>query len=58
MELPEVSAHFCCAIPLSHSCIQELESNPAIVPGTTFAENVMVPKPDEVRWLVHVLRSL
>ena len=49
MGLPEVSAHLCCTIPLSHSCFQKLESNPAIVPATTFAENVVEPRPDEVR---------
>jgi hypothetical protein len=56
LELLEVSAILCCAISLlTRSCInQKLESNPAIVPATTHAENFMEPKSDEVRWLVHV----
>ena len=58
IELPEVSAHLCSAIPLSHIYIQNLESNPAIVPPTTLAENVMESKPDEVRWSFHDLRFL
>ena len=37
--------NLCCAISLTHRCIQKLESLPAIVPATTIAE----PKPDEVR---------
>ena len=57
LELPEVSANLCCAISLTHCCIQKPESKPAIVPATTLAENGMGPRPDEVRWLVHVLRS-
>ena len=58
MELPEVSAHLCCTFPLSYNHIQNLESNPAIVPATTLAENFIEPEPDEVRWLVHILGSL
>ena len=58
IELPEVSAHLCSAIPLSHTCIQNLESNPGIVPATTLAQNVMESKPDEVRWPFHDLRFL
>ena len=57
LELPEVSGNLCCAISLTHCCIQKPESKPAIVPATTLAENGMGPRPDEVRWLVHVLRS-
>ena len=53
---PEVSTNLCCAISLTQSCIQKLESPPAIVP--TFTENFVKPKPDEVRWPVLVLRSL
>ena len=56
MELPEVSAHLCCAIPLSHSFVQNLESYPAIVPATTLAEDVMESTPDEVRLSFHDLR--
>ena len=58
MGLPEVSAHLCCTIPLFHTCIQNLESNPAIVPATTLAETVMESTPDEVRWPFHDLRFL
>ena len=54
---PEVSTNLRCAILLIHSCIQKLEST-AVIPATTFAENFMEPIPDEVRWSVHVLRSL
>ena len=56
-KLPEVSANLYCAISLTHSCIQKLESKLVIVPATTLADNFMVPKPDEVR-LVRVLGSL
>ena len=52
LELPEVRANLCGLIPLTHRCIQKLESKPAIV-----AENFIKPKPDEVRW-VQVLQSL
>ena len=56
-KLLEVNANLCCAISLTHSYIQKLESSSVIVPTTTPAENFMEPKPDEVRWSVHVLRS-
>ena len=56
-EQPKVSANLCCAISLTNS-IQKLESEPAIVPVTILAENVIEPNPDEVRWSVHVLGSL
>ena len=56
LELPEVSgANLCSTISLTHSCIQKLETKLGIVPATPFAEE---PKTDEVRWSVHVLRSL
>ena len=58
MELPEVSAHLCSAIPLSQIYIQTLQSNPAIVPATTLAQNIIESKPDEVRWSFHDLRFL
>ena len=58
MELPEVSARLFCAIPLSLTCIQNLKSNPAVVPATTLAENVKESTPDEVRWSFHDLRFL
>ena len=57
-ESPKVSANLCCPISLTHNYIQKLESPPAIVPATTIAENYTKPKPDEVRWSVHVLQSL
>ena len=41
-----------------HTCIQNLESNPGIVPSTTIAQNVMGSKPDEVRWSFQDLRFL
>ena len=56
MELPEVSARLCYSLTHRLSCIQKLESKPAIVPATTL--DVMEPKLDEVRWPVHLLRSL
>ena len=40
------------------AALQKLKRNPAIVPATTHAENVMESKPDEVGWSVHVPRSL
>ena len=51
---PEVSADLSYAISLIHSCIQKQESTPAIIPATTFTEEL---KPNEVRWSVHILRS-
>ena len=55
-KLPEVSANLCCAISLKHSCIQKLESNTAILPATTLAENFV--KPDKVSTNIYVLRNL
>ena len=57
-KLPKVSITLCCAISLTHSCIQKLESPPEIIPATTLAQNFMEPKPNEVRWSVNVLRPL
>ena len=48
----------CCAISLTHSCIQKLESKATILPATTLAENFVKQKPDEVRWSVHVPQFL
>ena len=42
------------------NCNQKLESIPAIVPATTFAENLMEPNPEEVRshyWLRNCLKT-
>ena len=58
MELPEVSAHLFCAISLSHTCIQNLKSNLAIVPTTTLPKNVMESTLDEVKLSFHDLRFL
>ena len=53
-KLPEVSANLCCAISLTYSCVQKLESPSTIVPTTTpaAAKSLKEPKPDEVRWSV------
>ena len=45
---PEVSANLCCAISLTHSCIQTFDSPATIVLATTSAENYMEPIPYEV----------
>ena len=43
---PQVSANdLCCAISLTHSCIQKLESLSAIVSETTNAKNSMCSRP-------------
>ena len=58
LELLEVSAKLLrCAISLTHSCIQKLESEPAMLPATTLTENFVKPTPDEVSAKI-MLRNL
>jgi hypothetical protein len=55
---PQVSTDLCCAISLTHICVQKLENPPVNVPATMSAKMVMEPETDEVRWSIHLLQSL